>query len=68
MSLAHGLQFEGAPHLVAEDGRVHRVSRPWGGVSGEGRGVCRCGAYSDILPSAHQRKKWHREHKREVGA
>ena len=62
----HTLRFEGAPHVVAEDGRVVRVYGSYGGVSGFGRGLCSCGALSDLLDSAHQRKKWHREHKAEV--
>ena len=62
----HTLAFEGAPHLVTETGSVSRIWKYHGGVSGTGRGLCSCGAMSDLLESAHQRKKWHRAHKAEV--
>ena len=64
----HALKNEGAPFLHAEGGRLIRASGPYGGVSGEGRGVCTCGAISDVLASATQRRKWHRAHKAEVTA
>ena len=57
----HGLLFEGAPHAVDRWGKVVRTN-PFG-VGGVGRGVCRCGAMSDMLDSANQRKAWHRAHK-----
>jgi hypothetical protein len=61
--MRHGLQFEGAPH----DSLGRRiVSRQ--GVGGAGRGKCACGELSELLPSAYARKRWHREHKEEVGA
>lgn len=56
----HGLWFEGAPH----DDHGKRIG--WRGVSGEGRARCSCGALSEPLPSASQRKAWHRTHKAEV--
>lgn len=43
-----------------------RMYGAYGGVAGEGRASCSCGAMSRILPSAYQRKKWHRAHKAEV--
>lgn len=57
----HGLLFEGAPHAQDHSGRVVRTNT-WG-VGGWGRGVCRCGAMSDMLDSANKRKAWHRAHK-----
>lgn len=57
----HGLLCEGAAHLVNQRGQLVRVD-PYG-VGGYGRGVCRCGAMSDILDSGNQRKAWHRAHK-----
>jgi hypothetical protein len=31
-----------------------------------GVALCRCGAVSDPLPSNAARKRWHREHKRQI--
>lgn len=59
---SHGLWYEGAPH----DDRGHRTNGV--GVSGDGRAKCRCGAMSEVLPSANQRKAWHRTHKAEIAA
>jgi len=62
----HGLQHEGAP--------FKRVLGKWvrvnlrGGVGGEGRGMCSCGAYSPKLNSGAARKRWHRDHKSAVAA
>ena len=64
----HTLVAEGAPHVVDETKRVVRAYNSWGGIGGYGRGLCSCGAMSDLLDSAHQRKKWHRAHKAEVTA
>lgn len=64
----HTLRNEGAPFVVDETQRVVRVHNSWGGIGGFGRGLCSCGAMSDLLDSAHQRKKWHRAHKGEVAA
>ena len=62
----HALQCEGAPHVMSETGRVIRTYNSWGGIGGHGRGLCECGAMSDLLDSAHQRKAWHRQHKANV--
>lgn len=59
--IGHGLLFEGAAHLVNHRGELVRAERQ--GVGGYGRGVCRCGAFSDMLDSGNKRKAWHREHK-----
>ena len=64
----HTLASEGAPYLLNEQGEMQRQWKRYGGVSGEGRGLCSCGATSEILPSAYRRKKWHRAHKAEVSA
>jgi hypothetical protein len=61
----HTLADEGAPYLANEQGQLERQWKLYGGVSGKGRGLCSCGAVSPILPSAYQRKKWHRAHKSE---
>jgi hypothetical protein len=62
----HGLVFEGAPHGDNGERLFIGRGRFWGGVGGEGRGKCACGALSPVLPSAVKRKAWHREHKAEV--
>ena len=63
----HGLRSEGAPFLMNERGEWSRVvTYSYASVTGMGRGLCECGAFSVILDSAHQRKKWHRLHKVEV--
>ena len=56
----HTLRSEGAPH------REDRSRIGWNGTAGKGRGLCSCGALSDVLPSASQRKQWHREHKQTI--
>lgn len=63
----HGLRFEGAAFLHNSRGELDRV---WGqGVGGYGYALCACGATSPTpLPSAYQRKAWHRSHKAEVAA
>lgn len=58
----HELLSEGAPY----DGKKRRISSYYGGVSGEGRALCSCGALSDFLSSANKRKAWHRAHKEEI--
>lgn len=63
----HTLLNEGAPFERVVDEvfvRTRRINT--NGVGGEGRGVCSCGTFSDILPSAGRRKSWHREHKKAV--
>jgi hypothetical protein len=53
---------EGAPFGL--DGRRTGHSFTSGG---NGHGRCECGAFSPTeLPSANQRKAWHRHHKLEV--
>jgi len=56
----HELRNEGAPF----DARRHRIGIV-NRTSGEGRGLCSCGALSDVLGSGSKRKAWHREHKSE---
>lgn len=58
---SHGLRFEGAPH----DEAGNRITRGFGppGIGGSGRAKCGCGTLSPVLPSAYQRKQWHRAHK-----
>lgn len=57
----HSLWSGGAPH----DERGNRID---GNGGGRGRGVCRCGELSGVLPSTFQRKRWHREHKAAIAA
>lgn len=59
----HELRYEGAPF----NGQRKRIGAGWS-TSGEGRALCSCGALSPVLPSANQRKVWHRQHKGLVGA
>ncbi len=68
----HGLLDEGAAFGIARQG-IRWTDRPIAGrhfrrlragtVSGEGRGVCACGAFSDYLPTSAARRRWHNEHK-----
>lgn len=59
----HTLRNEGAPFVVSETGTTVRVWNDYGGIGGYGRGLCSCGEMSDLFDSAHQRKRWHSEHK-----
>ena len=61
----HSLQNEGAAFVVNEERRVVRAW-PGRGISGRGRGLCSCGALSEMLDSGYARRNWHREHKAEV--
>ncbi|GAA2347487.1 hypothetical protein [Dactylosporangium salmoneum] len=58
----HGLLREGA--IYDENGHL-----PHGAVvrSGPGRGKCECGSLSEVLPSTAARRRWHADHKGEVG-
>lgn len=56
----HGLLNEGA----AFDECGCRLQ--WGTVGGGGRGRCSCGEFSAWLPSAAERKRWHKGHKADV--
>jgi hypothetical protein len=58
----HSLRSEGAPH----DDRGVIIG--YNGISGVGRAYCRCGVLSPVLPSARQRRIWHRAHKARVQA
>lgn len=60
-AVRHTLVAEGAPH---NDFGV-RIHKGYGypGVGGPGRAKCSCGQLSEVLPSAYQRKAWHRAHK-----
>lgn len=56
----HALIAEGAPH-----GTVSGIRIGYNGTSGEGCAKCSCGAMSESLWSAAERKRWHRRHKEE---
>lgn len=56
----HGLIAEGAPHN--DNGQRSNL----GGTAGWGRGLCTCGATSDHVHSARQRRAWHDQHKEEA--
>jgi hypothetical protein len=56
--VGHALRHEGAPFdrdgkLIHGGGFIH--------TSGVGRARCECGAMSEMLQSANQRKAWHRD-------
>jgi hypothetical protein len=55
----HALWYEGAPF---DDQGNRSYAWAWS-VSGVGRAKCHCGMLSPVLPSARQRKAWHRAHK-----
>lgn len=56
----HTLVAEGAPF----DHLRRRYSSILGGVGGAGHAKCSCGQFSPApIPSAYQRKQWHRDHK-----
>lgn len=57
----HELANEGSPH----DAHGRRTDS-FRSTAGEGRGKCSCGTLSPFLPSATQRKAWHRTHKDEI--
>jgi hypothetical protein len=59
--VGHALRNEGAPHDM--DGILRFYA-----AGGEGHGWCQCGAMSGWLTTTAARKKWHRQHKREVSA
>ena len=61
----HSLVNEGAPFAFNESGGINRVGTGVG-IGGYGRGLCSCGAHSELLDSAYQRKQWHRAHKEEM--
>lgn len=62
MAERHTLWYEGAPH--GDDGvRIITGNGRYLGVAGVGRARCSCGELSPVLPSAYQRKAWHRAHK-----
>lgn len=55
----HGLWREGMPYMFNPETRAWEEVRPgW-----EGCGLCKCGAYSPVLPSNSKRRQWHRDHK-----
>lgn len=63
----HTLVREGAPH--AWNGKRYEVTHLKGyGTSGEGKGLCSCGATSPVLTSGAARQKWHRAHKEQIAA
>lgn len=62
----HTLRGEGAAFRNTSGGVV--VQERWYSIAGSGFGLCSCGARSDILDSANQRKAWHRNHKSAVVA
>ncbi|MEU8199410.1 hypothetical protein AB0C10_37060 [Microbispora amethystogenes] len=56
----HELRNEGAP-FAWSSGRYVRQRETW-----TGKGLCSCGAVSDVLDSNNARKRWHRAHKDEM--
>lgn len=51
-------------HTLPFEGRISEFNRM---SNGPGKGSCSCGATStQVLPNTANRKRWHREHKREV--
>lgn len=56
----HTLRSEGAP-FSSIAGHSYQVRTTW-----TGRGLCSCGARSDVLDSNAKRKKWHRDHKDDI--
>lgn len=73
--VGHGLLCEGA---AFRDGSctttpcaghlMHRHRVRWNSVGGPGHALCACGVLSPHLPSAAQRRAWHRAHKQDVPA
>lgn len=61
----HGLRGEGAAHVYNVRGEIVR-EYGFSGVGGLGRALCECGVTSPLLPSAGQRKSWHRDHKADI--
>lgn len=59
----HMLVAEGAAHVW--NGRRYDRRFIWG-VGGEGKGLCSCGAVSEVLASGAARKRWHTGHKQAV--
>lgn len=59
----HTLWVEGAPFELV-DGKPRRIG--WSGVGGVGAARCSCGTFSPVLPSGAARRRWHRDHKRQV--
>lgn len=59
----HTLVTEGAPFAIDENQQVVKVRD-----GTMGRGLCSCGAMSDIVAFRNERKQWHREHKARVRA
>jgi hypothetical protein len=53
----HGLQAEGKPYTIAGSELI-RVQ-----CGRHGRGLCSCGAASEVLPTDAARKRWHAAHK-----
>lgn len=61
----HSIVAQGAPH--DEDGlNVNRNDRWPHSVHGVGIGLCTCGLASEVLPSAYQRRRWHKAHREGV--
>ena len=59
----HGLKAEGKPYADnGEGGWMHLYQQH------VGRGLCSCGATSEVLESDAARKRWHKDHKAEVSA
>ena len=57
----HTLRSEGAPFASSGPVVTYRVRSTW-----IGKGMCSCGAMSDVLDSNAKRKKWHRDHKDDI--
>lgn len=58
----HTLVSEGAPYVWRKD----RWARAGWTVGGDGKGLCSCGATSEVLKSSTARRTWHRAHKEEI--
>jgi hypothetical protein len=56
----HALRGEGAAYIPGEE-------EPWLRCRGHiGRGLCECGAFSDVEWTHADRKRWHARHKDEI--
>lgn len=61
----HGLLCEGRPFAVWVTGAEVPTFL---GPSGDGVGLCSCGAHSDVVPTNAARRRWHNEHKDAIRA
>lgn len=61
----HTLRSEGMPFVWADWGEGYDWRQP---SNWTGKGICSCGATSEMLESNNQRKQWHAAHKAAVRA